>query len=400
VRRNTQLIRVLLSVIGLASASAFASTEPPGGYDGRSVAMGGTGAAYIHNAAAIYHNPAGLSGVERFAATVDLTGFSPRDTTPLNGDQTSVKSDFSVFPLFFVGAAYRLLDRVVVGVAAYPIGGFGSGYSKVSSLGGQDLNLGILFIETTPSVSIMVVDHFSVGLGYRITYARESSHGPAGPGALADQVLTGTNFAGLHAGLHYQPDPDWQFGLTYRSQVSTSLSGNTTVSSSQGTQVVPTNSSFSTPHAFRFGVSRALLDGKALLALDLKYLLYSIANKQIVVTTPNGSTTTPLNWKDVLSASLGAEYRLSDGIALRAGYAISQSATPDSTASYFTVPPGVINSFHAGVGFSYSNWDFDLGGLYAFVGKDNVQPSQAAQTWSGRYHLDTLIFALSASFHL
>jgi hypothetical protein len=38
--------------------------------------------------------------------------------------------------------------------------------------------------------------------------------------------------------------------------------------------------------------------------------------------------------------------------------------------------------------------------LYAFVGKDNVQPSQAAQTWAGRYHLDSLIFALSASFHL
>src|SRR5260370_21022469 len=36
--------------------------------------------------------------------------------------------------------------------------------SKVSSLGGQDLNLGILFIEATPSVSIMLVDHLSLGL--------------------------------------------------------------------------------------------------------------------------------------------------------------------------------------------------------------------------------------------
>lgn len=399
-RRNGQFIRVLLSLTGSLSSSSLASTEPPGGYDGRSVAMGGTGAAYIHNAAAIYHNPAGLSGVERFSATVDLTGFSPRDTTPLNGDQTSVRSDFSVYPLFLAGAAYRLLDRVVVGVAAYPIAGFGSGYSKVSSLGGQDLNLGILFIEATPTVAITVVEHFSIGLGYRITYARESSHGPVGSGTIEDQVLTGTNFAGLHAGMHYQPDPDWQFGLTYRSQVTTSLSGNTTLSNSQGTQVVPTNSSFSSPHAFRFGVSHGLLGGKALIALDLKYLLYSIANKQLVITNPSGSTTTPLNWKNVLSASFGAEYRVNDWIALRAGYAISQSATPDSTASYFTVPPGVINSFHAGAGFSYSNWDVDLGGLYAFVGKDNVQPSQAAQTWSGRYHLDTLILALSASFHL
>src|SRR5712692_7452950 len=162
--RPFQCIPAFLAFPLLLAAYARGSTEPPGGYDGRSVAMGGTGAAYIHNAAAIYHNPAGLSGVERFTATVDLTGFSPRDTTPLNGDQSSVRSDFSVYPLFLVGAAYRVLDRVVIGVAAYPIAGFGSGYSKVSSLGGQDLNLGILFIEATPSVSIMLVDHLSLGL--------------------------------------------------------------------------------------------------------------------------------------------------------------------------------------------------------------------------------------------
>ena len=106
----------------------------------------------------------------------------------------------------------------------------------------------------------------------------------------------------------------------------------------------------------------------------------------------------PLNWQDVLSASVGFEYRLSNW-ALRAGYAISQSATPDSTAGYFTVPPGVINSFHAGLGFLYDYWEFDLGGLYAFAGKDNLQP-QDSQSAAGRYHLDTIIFALSATFHL
>jgi len=391
-------ILVLLKVGVLLPSAVFASTEPPGAYDGRSLAMGGTGAAYIHDPAAVYHNPAGLAGIERFSATLDFTGFSPRYTTPLNGDQTSVKSDSTIYPFFLVGAAYRLMDRVVVGVAAYETAMFGSGYSKVASLGGQDLNLEILFIEAAPTVAVTIVDHFSVGLGYRLTYARESYHAPTGSGTVADQVLTGTNFAGFHAGLHYQPDPDWQFGLTYRSQVTASLSGNTTVSNAQGSQMLPTVSSVSSPHVFRFGVSHALLDGKALVAMDLKYLLYSLSNKQLVVTTRGGSTTMPLNWQDVLSASVGFEYRLSNW-ALRAGYAISQSATPDSTAGYFTVPPGVINSFHAGLGFLYDYWEFDLGGLYAFAGKDNLQP-QDSQSAAGRYHLDTIIFALSATFHL
>jgi len=398
-RRAGRFIVLSLKVGVLLPSAVFASIEPPGGYDGRSLAMGGTGAAYIHNAAAIYHNPAGLEGIERFSATLDFTGLSPRKTTPVNGDQTSVASDASFYPLFMVGAGYRLMDRVVVGVAAYPTSGFGAAYSKVASLGGQDLSFRIFLIEAAPAVAVTIAEHFSVGLGYRITYARESRHAPTGPGTVGDQVLTGTNFAGFHLGLHYQPDPDWEFGLTYRSQVTASLSGNTTVSNAQGSQVLPTVSSFSSPHALRFGVSHALLNGKALVAMDLKYLLYSLSNKQLVFTTPGGTTTTPLNWNDVFSASVGFEYRLSN-CALRAGYAISQSATPDSTANYFTAPPGVINSFHAGLGLLYDNWEFDLGGLYAFGGKDDVQPSQASQSAAGRYHLDTWMFGLSATFKL
>src|SRR5215813_6497430 len=111
-RRAGRFIVRSLKVGVLLPSAVFASIEPPGGYDGRSLAMGGTGAAYIHNAAAIYPNPAGLEGIERFSATLDFTGLSPRKTTPVNGDQTSVASDASFYPLFMVAAGYRLMDRV------------------------------------------------------------------------------------------------------------------------------------------------------------------------------------------------------------------------------------------------------------------------------------------------
>src|SRR5260370_17791906 len=118
--------------------------------------MGGPGAAYIHNAAAIYHTPASLDGVKGFTATVDFTGFSPRLTSPVSGDGTAISSDFSVYPLFLAGAAYRLTDRIVVGVAAYPTAGFGSGYSQVAPYGGEGLHFCIFFLEMPPPVSVIL----------------------------------------------------------------------------------------------------------------------------------------------------------------------------------------------------------------------------------------------------
>ena len=391
--RPFQCIPAFLAFPLLLAAYARGSTEPPGGYDGRSVAMGGTGAAYIHNAAAIYHNPASLDGVKAFTATVDFTGFSPRLTSPVSGDGTSVSSDFSVYPLFLAGAAYRLTDRIVIGVAAYPTAGFGSGYSQVASYGGQDLKFGILMLEVTPTASMMLAEHLSVGLGYRITYAKETAHVPSPPGIPAtDSSLSGTNFAGVHLGVHYQPDPDWELAFTYRSKVTTSLHGTTT----QGPNSLDTRSSFASPHTFKVGASHGIFQGAVLLALDFKYLLFSESNQELVTTVGTFPPQhQPLNWRDVLSVSFGAEYRLNPMLALRGGYAISQSATPESTANFFTVPPGVINSFHAGAGISLTGWDFDLGALYEFNGRDNVQP-QGMPT--GSYRLRTVIFAASITF--
>ncbi len=391
--RSFQCIRALLAFPLLLTASARGSTEPPGGYDGRSLAMGGTGAAYIHNASAIYHNPASLDGVKSFTATLDFTGSAPRLTSPVSGDGTSVSSDFSVYPLFLAGAAYRLTDRIVIGVAAYPTGGFGSTYSRVPSYGGQDLKFRILILEATPTISVMLVDHLSVGLGYRITYAKETAHAPSPPGMPpTDASLSGTNFAGFHLGAYYQPDPDWELAFTYRSKVNTSLSGTTT----QGSTSQNTTSSFASPHTFKVGASHGLFRGALLLALDFKYLLFSESNQELVTTVGTFPPQhQPLNWRDVLSVSFGAEYRLNPLLALRAGYSISQSATPASTANFFTVPPGVINSFHAGAGISLTGWDFDLGALYEFNGGDNLQPQGAP---AGSYRLRTVIFAASITF--
>src|SRR5262249_163803 len=232
--------------------------------DGRSLAMGGTGVSHIHSGAAVYHNPANMDDMQQGAFTLDFTGFSPTITSPLGGPQTSLSSDFSLYPLFLVGGGYRVLDRIVLGFAVYPTAGFGSGYSKVAVLNGEDYRLAVLMMEASPAMSVRLFDNLSLGVGYRITYARETAHGPGPFGDFPDTTLTGTNFAGAQVGLHYRPTDEWQLGASYACKVTTTLSGKTT--SHNGS--VDVGSSFASPHTFKAGTSYWFLEKRFLVALD------------------------------------------------------------------------------------------------------------------------------------
>jgi long-chain fatty acid transport protein len=390
-----RVLAVVVSLAGLAE-TASASPEPPGAYDARSLGMAGTGVSYIHNGSSVYHNPAILDGIKDYSATLSVTGAMPMVTAPVNGPQTQLSSDSSVVPLVLIGGGYRLTDQLVVGAAVYPKGGFGSTYSNVAALGGQDLSLRVMLLEASPAVSFSIFDNLSIGLGYRITHARQTRHQPLPTGGASDLSLSGTNFAGVHVGLHYQPSEAWDLGFSYRNKVTTKMKGKTTMN---GTDF-DTTAHFGVPHTLRLGAAHALLDQKALLlSLDLKYLLYAGSNKQIELTivTPEGSNTTvtPLNWKNVASASLGAEYRVSPLVAVRAGYFVSGSATPEDHVNPFTPPPGIIHSVHAGAGLSLSPWDLNAGLAYAINGQD----VQAAGVVPGHYEANAMFLGISASYH-
>src|SRR5512141_164073 len=67
-RRLSWCTPIVLTTVLLTAGQVLASTELPSPYDARSVGMGGAGIASVHNAAAIYHNPAALHEVQSLAA--------------------------------------------------------------------------------------------------------------------------------------------------------------------------------------------------------------------------------------------------------------------------------------------------------------------------------------------
>lgn len=377
--------------------SANATTEIPSPYDARSAGMGSTGVAYIHGGASVYHNPGALAGVEGASATLVVAPTGPQLSAPLDGANTDVQSERKFFPMFLAGGAYQLDDHWVFGLAGYPTMGFGATYENVAGLGGQDLAVQLAAFEVAPAVSYSITDKIAIGAAYRITYMFQSATTPGAP-APAETSVSGTNFLGAHLGIFARPAQDTRLGLSYRSKVNVNMKGTTT----QGGVELPTETSFASPHQFKIGIAQAVLARRLLLALDLKYCLYREANRQQVttVTLPDGSSATQtveLDWENTMALFTGAEYRFAKtGPAVRLGYSLSQSATPEERANPVMAPPDLIHAVHAGAGTTLSQVDLDLGGFYGFAAT-RAQPSGGLP---GEYGLNMFLVSASATYRM
>jgi len=383
-------------------SAALANPEPPAPYDARSVGMGSTGVAHVENATAVYHNPAELDGVTRGAVTGGFSPLLPQMRAPLQGPDSEVKSTRSLGPLFFVGGAYRIHERVTVGAAAYPTMGFGATYEDVDALGGFDLSAALSVIELSPAVAVAVTDWLALGAAYRISrfgYQADSPTlapsppAPAGTFMATETELSDWNFLGLHVGALARPAAHTRIGVAYRSKITADLEGTTTVAD----QELDTSMEFSVPHVFKVGLAQGLADERLLLALDLRYALFRDANEALVVETEGASeeSRTVLDWEDSLGLYLGGEVRVvPDRFLLRAGYSLATSATPEQTAMPVMPPPGLQHGAHLGAGVALGRLSLDLGGYY-LVGGADAEPDAG---FSGRYRMDGILASLSATY--
>ncbi len=401
--RNAIMTYLMVFSAAISSA-ALANTELPDPFDARTAGMGVTGAAFVNSAAAAYHNPAAMEAIGHLDVTLAVTPYFNSFTVPLNGANTSVDSEKAVAPLFFAGAAYRLpvLDnRIVVGLAAYPTAGMSAKYDNVQALGGEDLNAQIFMLETILPVSVRIIDGLSVAAALRDTYVSQTMRTVDPTMGPTEMSLTGNNILGASVGVHYKVNDMFSAGFSYRSKITVETSGDTKVVAADAD--FTTNSEFAAPHSFRLGAAVSLLDKTLLLAADLKYGMYENSNKTMPVKvkgTPAGDTEQqmPMQWKDVIACHLGAEYIVASRFPVRLGYHISNSATPESTASFFTTPPGLLHSIHGGAGVNLSSWNFDLAAIY-LIANGHVDTASTSNMGEGDYKAGGVIVALSGAYH-
>lgn len=399
-------VRVAVAILMFAG-SASASTELPLRFNARSLAMGGTGVAFVDDASSIAINPARLDAIPSFSAVATLAPFMPRNEVPFS-EGTRQKGERSVVPLFFLGAGGHLTKRLSIGGAVYVVAGAGSEYEDIPEYNGLDMSLEVGVIEAALPVSYAVTDDFSIGFSLRAAYCFLKTDMPVdigvgGPLRL-EQSLSGVGAPGVMVGLSWHPAKNVAFGATYRSKMTIDLEGDGHVKHAFFDTDAHIESKFATAHVVRFGTAVSFVQERLLLALDVSHALLSDSYEKLPLSIdlepPFEDThldpAIELGWRDSQALSLGSEYRFSKSVAVRLGYQLTRSGTPNETASPLAPPPGTIHGFHAGAGYSFSEAvRVDLGGAYAFGGADVTRSANGPE---GRYDGDYILLAGSFTY--
>jgi long-chain fatty acid transport protein len=418
----------------MSAGKAHASTEINGLFDGRSHAMGGTGVAFLDSAGAIPTNPALLDQIDKLTISLDVFGIVAQPEAPYtiyhldaNGQRYrnyETERSAAVFaPLPFLGGAYRLFDRVVLGIAAYPVIGQGTSaqYRPAPDefpnlIATNKASLGLL--EAAEALSIRVLDNLSVGMTWRITYMTQSVSTPVPlnnmiTGVLsnaehttatnADISVTGLNLLGFQFGVLYKIIPSLRLGLTYRTKVVVDGTGTTTTKIGTSAVVLDTRTNFTSPHTFRAGLAWTTLNDRLLIAADFKYLMYAESWKNTETTifmngVPN-KMVRPVNWKDCFNVQLGAEYALGSVVKVRGGYIMATSATPKDYAQQFMAPPGISHLVGGGVGLKvHDNVNIDAAGAYVVL-QSRIDTATPNNGGVGIYASHAVELSLSATYH-
>jgi long-chain fatty acid transport protein len=418
-------------------------------YDARSVAMGGTGTAFLEGATGgVYLNPALLDGVNKLDVSLTATPFIPQISAPLAQPGTvsptaQTDTETSLIPLFLLGVGVRVHERVTIGLGAFVSSGMGAEYKNVSILDAaatpagerdnfNDLKLQVAVFEGALPVSVRITDKLSIGAAWRMSYTTQSTTmvipNAAGPGLVSrvDQELSGFSLLGASVGIRYRPLKILSLGLSYRSKMNMDLDGKTDVEANAAPPMVPTTmvdnadttSQWSTPHQLRLGSALMLFGERLVLSLEGRVQFYRDSNKSLdstvdldgqplmaVTMMPELESSQKLAWKDAYTAQLGAEFWLLKMLALRAGFTLGNSASNLKYVSAFAPTPGLLYSVTAGVGFRSTHWDAGLAGSYQ-RGSADVKASDIATgpngpvAPAGHYEGNLFVVALTAGYRM
>ena len=223
----------------------------------------------------------------------------------------------------------------------HPTPGFGNVYANVSIL------------EIIPTVAFKVSDRLSLSAGPTIQSAQiiASPFAFTAPNVNGYPTGSGTETSwgmGLQVGAFWQGDSGINLGASYKSP-QWFLPFNYHGTDANG---LPRdfNLPFTYPQIVSLGGSYTGIE-RWLFASDVRY--FDWKNSGIsgypAQFSPNDFSLAGLGWRSTWSVSLGSQYQLTDAVALRAGYAFSQSPITDATAGFNVGTPLILQqSFNVG----------------------------------------------------
>jgi long-chain fatty acid transport protein len=368
------------------------------GYGPISSGMGGASQAFDHGTAAMAQNPATLAlmpGDARLDLALGRLGPTVKSSMSGMPDAASGGTSYVMPALGYA----RRSGQFTYGLGIFAQGGMGTEYGADSFLAagsGQpvrsELGVGRVLIplayQVTPELAVgATLDFMWAGLDLRIAASGAQLGGlvTGGSGTLFTQLpglaqapwaridfsnsndFTGaarsTGWAGK-IGVVYKARPDLTLGASYQmksslgdmetSAAGASLSATGGFTDSGRITVVDFQWPSMTSLGAAWQASPALL-----LAADLKSIGWSSVMKDFKMRYDSAgiggsvSFALPQNWKDQTVVSLGAAWRASDALTLRAGVNLAGNPIPEQTVNPL-FPATVKNHVTAGLGYAFS----------------------------------------------
>jgi len=380
----------------LAAGSAAWATDGyfPHGYGMQSLGMGGASVAVTGNTFAGANNPAlaAFSG-NRFEIGANI--FMPKrgavrvggsgQTAGMNG---SVESGSSTFVVPEFGYSRQLNSRTAIGLSVYGNGGMntdyeatgfdctGNGPANNMLCGNSKLGVNLMQLIVAPTLAYKLSETSAIGVSPLLVYQQFKASGlqafagnPAWTGQNTYAVNTTDNGndsskgLGLRLGYSAQVSESTRLGVSYSPKINMSRF-------KKYSQLFAEAGDFDIPENYALGVA-IQASPAVMLALDYQRINYSkvkAIGNQMMQGGPLGAGNGPgFGWVDVNVLKVGAEWKYSQNLVLRAGYNHTKNPVGGQNVTFNIIAPGVITD-HYTLGATYKlddKSDLTLAYMYA-----------------------------------
>ncbi|MCI5071395.1 outer membrane protein transport protein [bacterium] len=339
----------------------------------KAIGMGGAFVGIADDATAVYHNPAGITQLEGHHVFIGADSLiSNLEFTPEGESTETAEREFLPVPAFsFVSSIAKPL---YVGVGVFFPHGNGGQYPSDSAVPTHPNEGRIYSMEIIPTLAYKTNFGLSVGAGFRIVRIQNQLKGqlvdldPDNPGTVLDTIedLDVSGWAlGASFGLFYKPVQYVSFGANLRTVVERGIDGSIQTASGGPieAQTTSTNNdvtlSQTLPMTLNAGFGFYPTDK---LTFGLAYQFEkNDAIEEFTVDINDGalSQTLPQNWENTHTIHVGADYKATDALSVRAGYAKDfNEAIPDEVINRVVAD---IASHEVSAGAAYQFKDLNIG---------------------------------------
>lgn len=353
----------------LAHASGYALYEMNAAAHGMAHAY----IARVDDPSAVWYNPAALTrieGNELYGSTTWIA--TSGDFVNLAGNKTDqIGGDFFPTNLYF---AHQFNDKFVMGAGFYQPFGLTTEWpaNSLSAFVSQKASLKTFFI--TPSVGYKLNKNFSIGGGLDIIMGeikldRNVSLQPTLPFTFANTLEGNKTKVSFNLGLLVETDANFNFAVTYKNKTNLDFDVDATFINvpapvrplfPDGTAAV----TIPLPAQLMIGASTSY--DKFSFEGDIIWTQwdeFQSIDVDFATNTPALKDQSTLRlYENTYAIRLGAEYKMSDQVAIRGGYYYDKTPVPNKAVDPI-LPDGSRNGISFGLGYKSDRWSMDAGYL-------------------------------------